>query len=378
MWIAQLAPLEISVPPIAYGGIELVVSQLTEELVRRGHEVTLFASGDSVTMARLCSVCPHILRGSGLNAQDVLIYRLLNAISPFEQAHDFDIIHNHAFPEGMVMANLVGIPVLTTFHGRLSEAGRALLTAYKGYYNSISKSAKALLPDKEGFVRVIYNAIDCKSYPFSGRGGDDLLFLSRISPEKGPHIAIDVAKRSGRRLIIAGNVDTVDEEYFQNRIMPQVDGDIIQYFGEADGEQKRGLFANALCLLMPITWPEPFGLVMVEAMACGTPVIAFNKGAAPEIALHGETGFIVGNVEQMVEAVGEVNRIDRSRCREHAERNFDVPRMVDDYLRAYNWILEAEGCRRVIPDMLPKLAPSLAYPSRTSDQEIPLAPMSKN
>ena len=349
MRIAQISPLEIMVPPAGYGGTELVVSLLTEELVKRGHEVTLFASGDSVTAAKLCAVCPHMLRGSGVTAQDALIYRLLNAISPFEQAYNFDIIHNHAFLEGMAMANLVGIPVLTTLHDGLSEAGRALLTAYKGYYNTISKSAKALLPDKEGFVGVIYNAIDCKSYPFSDRGGDDLLFLSRISPEKGSHIAIEVAKRSGRRLILAGNVLTVDEEYFQQSIMPQVDGDIVQYFGEADAEQKRELFANALCLLMPITWPEPFGLVMVEAMACGTPVIALDKGAAPEIVLYGETGFIAENVEQMLEAVGKVNRIDRSRCREHVERNFDVPRMADDYLRAYEWILEAEGCRRATP-----------------------------
>ncbi|MBA7593810.1 D-inositol-3-phosphate glycosyltransferase [subsurface metagenome] len=378
MRIAQIAPLDLRVPPAAYGGTELVVSLLTEELIRRGHEVTLFASGDSVTAASLRSVCPHMLRGSAVNAHDALIYRLLNAMSPFEQAPNFDIIHNHTFPEGMAMANLAGTPVLATLHGGLSEPGRALLSAYKGYYNTISKSAKSLLPDKEGFVGVIYNAINCKSFPFSARGGDDLLFLSRISQEKGPHIAIEVAKRLGRRLIIAGNVDTVDEEYFKQRIMSQVDSDIVQYFGEAGYEEKRELFANAHCLLMPITWPEPFGLVMVEAMACGTPVIASNKGAAPEIVLDGETGFIVENVEQMVEAVGEVNRIDRSRCREHVERNFDVPRMVDDYLRAYNWILETGGGRRAIPDMLPKLAPSLTYPGRTSDHKIPSGPMSKN
>ena len=378
MRIAQIAPLDLRVPPAAYGGTELVVSLLTEELIRRGHEVTLFASGDSVTAASLRSVCPHMLRGSAVNTHDALIYRLLNAMSPFEEAPNFDIIHNHAFPEGMAMANLVGTPVLATLHGGLSEPGRALLSAYKGYYNTISKSAKSLLPDKEGFVGVIYNAIDCKSFPFSARGGDDLLFLSRISQEKGPHIAIEVAKRLGRRLIITGNVDTVDEEYFEQRIMSQVDGDIVQYFGEAGYEEKRELFANAHCLLMPITWPEPFGLVMVEAMACGTPVIASNKGAAPEIVLDGETGFIVENVEQMVEAVGRVNRIDRSRCREHVERNFDVPRMVDDYLRAYNWILETGGGRRAILDTLPKLAPSLTYPGRTSDHKIPSGPISKN
>jgi len=374
MRIAQIAPLEIVVPPAGYGGIELVVSLLTEELVRRGQDVTLFASGDSVTSARLYSVFPHHLRGSN---RDRGIWNMLNVVACLEQADNFDIIHNHNNGlEGWPFAGLVKTPVLTTLHGGLSGDWLALLTAYKGYYNTISKSAKSLLPDKEGFVGVIYNAINCKSYPFSGRGGDDLLFLSRISQEKGPHIAIEVAKRSGRRLIIAGNVDTVDEEYFQQRIMPQVDGDIVQFFGEADGDQKRELFANALCLLMPITWPEPFGLAMVEAMACGTAVIAFNRGAAPEIVLHGETGFIVQDVEQMVKAVEEVHRIDRSRCREHVELNFDVPRMVDDYLRAYEWILEAKAARR--SDTLPGFVPSLSYQGRLFGEFTMGGPISEN
>ncbi len=355
MRIAQIAPLEIRVPPIAYGGIELVVSLLTEGLVRRGHDVTLFASGDSVTSAKLCSVCPHFLKGS---TRDKGILNMLNVISCLEQAGGFDIIHNHTQFEGLAVAGLVKTPFLTTLHNRLEGDSLTLLAAYKGYYNTISRSAKALLPDKEGFVGVIYNAIDCKSYPFIDRGGEGyLLFLSRISPEKSPHIAIQVARRLGRRLIIAGNVATWGEGYFKQRVMPQVNGDIVHFFGEADYEQKRELLANALCLLMPITWPEPFGLAMVEAMACGTPVIAFDRGAAPELIVHGETGFIVSGLDEMVEAVKDIHRIDRRFCREHVELNFDVPRMVDDYLAAYERILKRVVKER--PVSIPELAQSV-------------------
>ncbi len=339
MRIAQIAPLEMRVPPIAYGGIELVASLLTEELVRRGHDVTLFASGDSVTAAKLQSVCPCFLRGSN---RDREILNIINFVSCLEQAERFDIIHNHTDFEGLATAGLVKTPVLTTFHNRLKGDQLTLFSAYKGYYNTISRSAKDLLPEKKGYVGVIYNAIDCKSYPFNGKQGDYLLSLSRISEEKGIHIAVEVAKRLKRRLIIAGNIDTIDEQYSSQRIMPQVDGDIVQFFGEADYQQKKKLFANALCFLMPITWPEPFGLVMVEAMACGTPVIAFNMGSAPEVVLHGETGFIVEDIDEMAEAVGDISCIDRRACREHVERNFDVPRMATDYLDVYGRILELE------------------------------------
>jgi len=362
MRIAQLAPVELRVPPTGYGGIELVASLLTEELVRRGHEVTLFASGDSVTRARLQYICPHFIRGSN---RDKGIWTMLNVVACLEQADRFDIIHNHTCFEGLAPAGLVKTPMLSTFHDGLEGDELALFAAYKGYYNTISRSAKALLPEKEGFIGVIYNAIDCGSYPFVDRGREGyLLFLGRFSRDKGPHIAIEAARRLKRRLIIAGSVPCIaDEHYFKQRIMPQVDGDIVQFFGEADYEQKRALLANALCLLMPITWPEPFGLVMVEAMACGTPVIAFARGAAPEVVLHGETGFIVEDVGQMVEAVGEVHRIQRSRCREHVERNFDVSRMVDDYLHAYERILSAETFTRT--DTLPSPVPLLSYQARS-------------
>jgi glycosyltransferase involved in cell wall biosynthesis len=358
MRIAQLATVELRVPPTGYGGIELVASLLTEELVRRGHEVTLFASGDSVTSARLHSICPHFIRGSN---RDKGIWTMLNVVACLEQADRFDIIHNHTCFEGLAPAGLVKTPMLSTFHDVLKGDNLALFAAYKGYYNTISRSAKALLPEKEGFIGVIYNAIDCGSYPFVDRCREGyLLFLGRISPDKGPHLAIEAARRLKRRLIIAGNATcVVDEHYFNQRILPQVDGDIVQFFGEADSKQKRELLANALCLLMPITWPEPFGLVIVEAMACGTPVIVFNRGSAPEVVLHGKTGFIVEDVDEMVEAVGKIHCIQRSRCREHVERNFDVPRMVDDYLHAYERILNRQVQERSVS--IPELAQTIDH-----------------
>ncbi|HEY83121.1 MAG TPA: glycosyltransferase family 4 protein [Dehalococcoidia bacterium] len=341
MRIAMVSPLAMRVPPVAYGGTELIVSLLTEELVRRGHEVTLFASGDSVTSARLVSVCPHYLNSSGRNAS---ILDMLNMVTCLEQADRFDIIHAHTCFEGMALAGLVKTPMLTTIHINLDGDWFELFRHYKGWYNTISRSAKSLLPDKERFVGVIYNAIDVKSYPFNGAPRKPhLLFLSRISYQKGPHLAIQVARRLGRRLIIAGNVHPHDEEYFRTMVMPEVDGDLIQYVGEADYHRKRELLSQAYCLVAPITWEEPFGLFFIEAMACGTPVVVFNRGSAPEVVKHGETGYVVDTLEEMAAAVDEVYRIDRRRCREYVEENFDAPRMADDYLRAYERILSEQG-----------------------------------
>lgn len=343
MRIAMVAPVEMRVPPVGYGGTELVVSLLTEELVRRGHDATLFASGDSMTSARLVSVCDRSVRGSG---RDGSILALLNVMACLHQADRFDIIHNHTCLEGLATAGLVRTPVLTTLHGGLSGDWLLLFQHYRGWWNTISNSARALLPPKERYVGTIYNAIDVASYPFNGgRRGDWLLFLSRMSPEKGPHLAIQVAHRLEMRLVLAGNVHSVDEEYFRTEVLPHVDGDMIQYVGEADYQRKRELFAEARCLLAPITWPEPFGLFMVEAMACGTPVVAFSRGAAPEVVHHGVTGYVVETLDQMADAVQRVHTIDPRHCREHVERHFDVPRMVDDYLAAYERILASEDGR---------------------------------
>jgi len=266
---------------------------------------------------------------------------MLSVVSCLEQAQSFDIIHNHTCFEGLSTAGLVRTPILTTLHGSLSGDWLLLFRCYKGWYNVISHAMKELLPPKEQFAGVIYNAIDVPSYPFNGGARDDfLLFLSRMSPEKGPHHAIAVAKRLGARLVLAGNVHSVDEEYFRAEVLPHVDGDQIRYLGEVNYFQKRELLSRARCLLAPITWPEPFGLFMAEAMACGTPVIAFNRGAAPEVVRHGVTGFITNTVEEMADAVTKVERIMPSQCRKHVEQHFNVPRMADDYLAAYHRILK--------------------------------------
>lgn len=346
MRIAMIAPVEMRVPPIAYGGTELVVSLLTEELMRRGHEVTLFASGDSQTKARLVSVCDRFVRGSG---RDGGILTMLNVLACMEQAERFDIIHNHTCFEGLSVAGLVHRPVLTTLHGGLAGDWLLLFQHYKGWYNTISRAMKDLLPPKERFAGNIYNAIDVSSYPFNGGKREPrLLFLSRMSPEKGPHLAIEVARRLKMPLVLAGNVHPVDEVYFRSYVMPQVDGHLVRYIGEADYHMKRELLAEAFCLLAPITWPEPFGLFMAEAMACGTPVVAFNRGAAPEVVRHGVTGFVVETLEDMVRAVPAVERLDPRACREHVKARFDVPRMADDYLAAYERILFSDKSASIL------------------------------
>ena len=341
MRIAIVAPLEIRVPPVAYGGIELVVSMLTEELVRRGHNVTLFASGDSITRANLVSVVSEFFRKTERSSSSL---SLLNMVSCLEKADDFDIIHSHTAVEGFATAGLVKTPMLTTFHGGLEGDSLILFNHYKGWYNTVSKSALSLLPPKDRFAGVIYNAINCNDYPFNDETrGEYLLFFSRISPDKGPHLAIQVARRLHIPLILAGNLHPVEREYFMTRILPFVDGKMVRYEGEVDDQRKKELMANAKCLLAPITWPEPFGLFMIEAMACGTPVIAFDLGAAPELVRHEETGFVVHSLDDMVDSVQKLDRIDPWKCRQRVLQNFDVPVLADNYLKAYNQIL-SEGC----------------------------------
>lgn len=336
MRIGMIAPLEMRVPPVGYGGTELVVSLLTEELVKLGHEVTLFASGDSVTSAKLVSVCPEFLRGK---QKEKSIYNLRNVVACLECATEFDIIHNHTLLEGLSLVRLTKTPMLTTLHGDLKNDWLQLFLDYKGWYNTISHSAKRILPEKDRFAGVVYNSIDVKSYPFNDTPGEYMLFLARMSREKGPHLAIEVAIRLNRKLIMAGNIDTLDEPYFSEEVLPRVDNDLIKFVGEADYKMKRDLMSGAMCLLAPITWDEPFGLFLVEAMACGTPVIIFNRGSAPEVVLNGETGYVVDTIEEMVRAVTDINRINRRKCRQHAELNFDVPRMGKDYLQAYNMVI---------------------------------------
>ncbi|MBI4318016.1 MAG: glycosyltransferase family 4 protein [Chloroflexi bacterium] len=347
MRIAQVAPLQERVPPERYGGTEAVVHVLTEELVRRGHQVTLFASGDSITSAELVSVWPHSLRTARhiVNQQP---YEWLHAGAALEMAEQFDILHNHQGELMIAMSRLVTTPMLTTTHNPASKDLRFAWQYYQGFYNTVSKAAKRGMP-YPNWVGAIYNAIDVASFPFSDRKDDYMLFVGRMSADKGPHTAIDVAKRLGRKLLIAGKVGVEDEEHFENVVKPMIDGKVVEFLGEADSTMKRHLYAGASCVLFPITWNEPFGLVIIEAMACGTPVVAFNAGAVPELLVHGETGFIVNDIDEMIQAVRRVDRIDPRRCRDHVAQHFDAPRLADDYLAAYQFVLEQDAARKEWP-----------------------------
>jgi len=342
MRILQLAPLWETVPPPAYGGTEAVVSVLCEELVRRGHEVTLWASGDSRTNAELASIYHRSLR-TATDIADPDSYALMHAALSLRDADSYDIIHNSIGETVMAMSHLVRTPMLTTMHCLVTPDTKFIWDHYDGWYNTISHSEKlTMLPVANSkYCGVVHNAIDVATFPYSERKDDYLLFLSRISPDKAPHLAIEVAKRVGRRMIIAGKVDPnpVDTAYFDETLRPLIDGKHVEFLGEADSRLKRELYEKAYALLLPLRWEEPFGLVMAEAMACGTPVVAFRRGAASEIIVDGETGYLVDNVDEMVEATLKVDRIDPRRCRRHVEANFSPEHMADGYLRVYQQIM---------------------------------------
>lgn len=341
MKILQIAPLWETVPPRAYGGTEAVVHVLVEELVRRGHDVTLCASGDSQTSAQLQACYPRSLRTAELEAKSV--YSWQHAALSLKDAREYDIVHNHAGEEVMALSHLVpDVPMLTTMHCLVTPDTQFVWDRYPGYYNTISRAQYTTMPKVAGgkYAGVVHNAIDVASFPFETEKGDHLLFLGRISPEKGPQLAVEVARRCGKKLIVAGKVDDYDRAFFDSTVAPLIDGDRVSFFGEADPQQKRDLYKAASCVLMPITWEEPFGLVMAEAQACGTPVIAFDRGAAAEVVQDGVTGFLVNSVEEMVTAVGRLDEIDSRACRRHVETDFDIHVMASGYLRVYQSILE--------------------------------------
>ncbi|HEX5015499.1 MAG TPA: glycosyltransferase family 4 protein [Candidatus Limnocylindrales bacterium] len=343
MRIAQLAPTYERVPPAAYGGTELVVSLITEELVQRGHDVTLYASGDSETAAELRSVAPRAARYGDVvdGVRHAEYFQLLNAQACFADAAAgaFDIVHNHAGIEGLVLASASRTPVLTTNHNPFVAQTQPAWDAYPWAHNALSAASAATFPAR-GAVPPIHHGIDVRSFPFGDRPTDDLLFLGRFSPEKGAARAIEAAVRSGRRLTLAGKVDPADRAHFAAAIQPRLDGEQIRYVGEADGAMKRELLASARALLFPIEWDEPFGLVMIEAMSCGTPVLGFRRASVPEVVEDGLTGFVVDDIDRLVDAIPRADTIDRAACRRRAEERFGFARMVDDYERAYAEVVE--------------------------------------
>ena len=340
MRIAQVAPLWERVPPPAYGGIELVVGLLTDELVRRGHEVTLFASGDSITQAKLESVHPQALRLDP-NVKEYGIYEMLQLSRVYERAGEFDIIHSHMGCSALPYANLVKTPTVHTLHGVFTPDNEKMFVHARSQpYISISNAQREPRLNLN-CVATVYNGIDPSIYEFHQEPQDPpyLAFVGRISPEKGPHLAIEIAKRSGWHLKMAGKVDVVDVEYFEQEIKPHIDGTQIEYLGEANHDQKSALMGGAVATLFPITWREPFGLVMVESMATGTPVIAMALGSTPEVIAHGQTGFLCNNVEEFIAAIAKANQLNRYACRQHVLNHFSVQRMTDGYEAVYQQML---------------------------------------
>ena len=348
MRIAQLAPTYERVPPAAYGGTELIVHLLTEELVRRGHEVTLFASGDSQTTARLRSVTPAPFRYGdmvdGLRHAEYL--QLANAQQAFLEAADgaFDIVHSHAGIEGLVLAASSRTPVLMTNHNPFVPMTQPIWDAYPWAHHAVT-AASALTFPRRGALPPIHHGIDVASFSFGPQAEGYLLFLGRFTPDKGAGRAIEAAHLTGRPLVLAGKVDAVDTDYFSHEIAPAIDGDRIRYVGEAAADDKRRLLAGADALLFPIEWDEPFGLVMIEALASGTPVVGFRRASVPEVVDDGLTGFVVDDVAGMATAIDRLTEIDRHACRREAERRFSVERMVDDYVGHYALVRDAALAR---------------------------------
>ena len=350
MRIAQVAPLAESCPPRFYGGTERIVHFLTEELVDMGHEVTLFAAGGSITSAQLVAGCPEALRLAG--CPQSMLPRHLGLVEQVRQRmHEFDIIHFHI---DLVQYPAIvdwPVPTLTTLHGRLDLPG--LDECYRAFPHlplvSISDSQRRPLPPVN-WAATIYHGLPPQMLPYRAQGGDYLVFLGRISPEKGPERAIELAVRSGHRLKIAAKIDPFDGAYWEERVRPLVEAhDGVEYIGEVNESQKADLLGGAAALLFPIDWPEPFGLVMIEAMSCGTPVLAFNRGSVPEVMADGVTGRVVSSMAEAHAALGEVLAMDRSRVRAHFDERFTASRMAEDYIEVYRRLAVSRGGSGEVP-----------------------------
>jgi glycosyltransferase involved in cell wall biosynthesis len=330
------------IPPKKYGGTERVIYHLTEELVRRGHEVTLFASGDSRTSATLASVVPKGLRELP-GEKDIYGFNtnsLLNMGLAYARQDEFDIIHDHNAHMGLPTANVAHTPVVMTWHGPYDEEIRRYFSMLPGPTLVSISDSQAKLAKGLTFARTVYNGLPMGQYPFNGTPQDYLLFVGRIDEEKGVHHAIDAAVALKTKLIIAAKLDdTVPhiQRYYLEEVLPRLEQnkDLVHWIGEVDEPERNELMKNAKAFLHPVTWPEPFGLTMIEAMACGTPVVAFNQGSIPEVVDNGKTGFVVENVAQMVEAVRNIGTIDRGWCRQWALESFSVERMADGYEAVY-------------------------------------------
>jgi glycosyltransferase involved in cell wall biosynthesis len=349
--IALVAPLAESVPPKMYGGTERVASYLAEELVEQGHQVTLFASADSVTQAELVACCPRGLRGDA-EVDDPLAWHLLMLERLYGRVDDFDIVHSNVHYLPYSTMRRLDKPLISTMHGRMDLAEYGPL--YDEFSDmslvSISYAQRQPVPQAK-WTQTIYHGLPLDLYSFEPDPDDYLAFVGRISPEKRVDAAVEVARRAGMPLKIAAKIDDNDSAYFEEVIEPLFDDDIVEFVGEIDEQQKQAFLGQAAALVFMIDWPEPFGLAMIEAMACGTPVIARRCGSIPEVVDHGVTGFVCEDVDEAVEAVGQLDALRRETVRETFERRFSAQRMARDYVSVYRDVmLDYHSGRLARPD----------------------------
>lgn len=356
--IAQIAPLVERVPPKKYGGTERVVYHLTEGLVEKGHDVTLFASGDSITNARLVAPISESLRlGRKMHSPVMVTMMMLGSVYE-KMLKDFDIIHSHLEYLTLPYAHQADVPTVLTMHGRLDLGdSAAMLRSYPDMaYVSISDSQRRPVEDIN-WVKTIYHGYPTSCFEYNDTPEDYFLYLGRFSEEKKPEEAIRLAKACNIRLKIAAKIDPTDRGYFEKKIRPLLDHPLIDYVGEVDEEQKGILLKNAKALLNTIDWPEPFGLVMIEALACGTPVIVRGCGSAPEVITHGKTGFICQTRLDFIEAIHNIGQISRKTCRAEFERRFSRECMVDSYEELYYSLLQKQNSKKNMQEIRIQSAP---------------------
>jgi len=334
MRIAQIAPLQVAVPPRNYGGTERVIANLVEALVQLGHDVTLFASGDSQTSAELVPGAPEAFNFDP--AVDACAYHVAMLSDIYRQADRFDVLHSHLDYLTLPFTRWTTTPTVLTLHGRLDQLPqqRVLQAFPEANYVSISKSQQCSIPHLN-WVGIVHHSVDVASFPFTSTSGDYLAFVGRISPEKGPEHAIAIAKKAGIPLKIAAKVDPGEKRYFNEVVKPLVDDPLIEYLGPVDERRKRTLLTNARALLLPIRWDEPFGMVFIEALACGTPVLTCPRGSVPELLRDGVTGYARCEDAELAQAAKRVHTISREGCHAYAKRHFDIHRLALEYVNIY-------------------------------------------
>jgi glycosyltransferase involved in cell wall biosynthesis len=373
MHIAEIAPLAESVPPSHYGGTERVVSWLTEELVSLGDKVTLFASGGSKTKADLVCVCPKPLRLSRPPIEPIsALAALLESVAC--RADDFDVIHCHLDWVHIPLLRRLGRPFVTTLHGRLDLPHlKSLVSGFADSpFISISNNQREPLPALN-WIDTIYHGLPQQLLTPNLRSGSYLAFLGRFTPEKGAHVAIRLAQKAHLPLRIAAKIPRQQSHYFKEQIEPLLDGAQIEFVGEVNERQKQDFLGNAMAVLFPIDWPEPFGLVMIEAMACGTPVVAWRRGSVPEIIEDGVTGFIVENEEEALDAIERIPDLDRRRVRRAFERRFTARQMAESYRRSFQRVLAAGDRNIPVPDLIQRVPADIAQYRTSPDQLGPTA-----